>query len=281
MVYARWMILVLAALFFPLSALAYPRTIPGQHVYDEANYFADAGRRQALETELVNFEHARGGTRLLILTVATTSGVEMDRYAVGALEAWNLDPDRGGRGNAAVIVIARRSNGNRGCMSIAVTGDLLSVLPHNLRLGIVREIARPASQTHHDPQAGIEAASHEIVRLLNAALPPVTSMSQPTYEVSPVYREERAERDHTSLYILIAAAIVLILFILLIVYATRRRSRISIGGDVAEAVVEGCFDNAGLVEDAASAAIDVGSSVADAASDAFSGGCDSAGDFFD
>lgn len=109
-------------------------------------------------------------TRLLLLTVASTSPEEIDRYTERVTEAWKLGQP-GGAGDV-MIVVARSNANDLGRTKITSRPDLKSVLPAESMRRIVAEDMLPHFQ-YLDYYGGLVAGIDHIKLLLEGgALPP-------------------------------------------------------------------------------------------------------------
>lgn len=284
-----WSVLtfVCCLFLFPTEALAYRQPVPGQHIYDDAGYFRDRPRREALERELVSFEQGPAHTRIIVMTVPSLARETIDDYALGVLCEWGLS-DRG-RGNSVLILVARRGQGGRSQITIAVTDDLMGRLTREKRAQLIAGTIQPASHRTHDPQAGIEAGAQAILPLLAIVEPPpVIRSDEGAHQAT---NQADAQPSDMVLYVIIAI-LVIALALLLWRLLSRRRMTIVIDGEAVEAVGEIVVENADVLSDvaraagdAASSAAEIGGAAVSAAGDAVSGAFEAAGDaasgFFD
>jgi uncharacterized protein len=203
-----------AFLFCAVAAFAQQKLAPipsaTVRVNDNASMLTE-GQAAKLDRLFDEYEKSHK-TRLLLLTVASTSPEEVDRYAERVAEAWKIGQP-GGAGDV-VILVARTNTSDLGRVKIAARPDLQGVLSDDLMARVVAEDILPPFQ-YLDYYGGLVAGFERIKFLIGGGVmppPPVEVVATP--EAPPLL-----DRN----VVIAAGLFVLIMLLLLFRHATRRR----------------------------------------------------------
>lgn len=159
---------LLAGLWFGLFGLAFAQELQpvpalSAHVTDTVGLLPE-GRRQALESQLVQLEKDKGA-QLAVLIVSTTRPEPIESYSLRVAEAWRLG--RKGVDDGVLFIVARDDRR----MRVEVGYGLEGAVPDAIAKRIVAEVVAPRFKAGDFP-GGIEAGVAALVARINGeALP--------------------------------------------------------------------------------------------------------------
>lgn len=159
---------LLAGLWLGLFGLAFAQELQpvpalSAHVTDTVGLLPE-GRRQALESQLVQLEKDKGA-QLAVLIVSTTRPEPIESYSLRVAEAWRLG--RKGVDDGVLFIVARDDRR----MRVEVGYGLEGAVPDAIAKRIVAEVVAPRFKAGDFP-GGIEAGVAALVARINGeALP--------------------------------------------------------------------------------------------------------------
>ncbi len=214
----RLFLLACALILVPGLGLAqsFPAAERDQRVYDLAASMPDAGRREALNRELLAFEAAHGGIQVAVLTVPDTQGYSMEEYAHGVFRAWGIG--QRGLNNGVLLLVSRQPDPAGHTKRIETGYGLEGELPDAICLRILRETMRPLIEANN-PQGAIEAGARAILRRLGNQ-GPEGPLGGPAAVVT-----NRSDEDGTFWTVGFIVVFIVLFLILIWFLATRDRSR--------------------------------------------------------
>jgi uncharacterized protein len=153
---------------------------PSLRVNDNVSLLG-APQEAALDESLADYER-RKGTKIVVLTVASTAPESIDQYGARAAEAWRIG--RPGGAGDVLIIVARDNREDQRRVDIQVAPDLRQRLPEQALSRIANEDFAPHFEML-DYNGGIVAAIDHIKLLLEGGALPAPPRA-PVRAVAPV-----------------------------------------------------------------------------------------------
>lgn len=212
---ARRLAAAILLLAFARGALAQAPSRPAQYVNDEANLLS-ANDRRALDGYLAELEQ-KTGAQLLVLTIDSTNGKPINRFATDTYNQWRLGQK--GKDNGALLVVAVKDR-----KYFINTGyGMESVLTDAFCGQVGRQLLVPNFK-RGDYSAGIRAATLALAnRVADKANATITGM--PKQRVA-----RRSSSDKSKKAFGVVCMMVFIIMIVLSAVARSARGRYRVGG---------------------------------------------------
>jgi uncharacterized protein len=151
-----------------------PIPSPSVRVNDNASLLGSP-EEAALDDSLTEYEQTKG-TKIVVLTVASTAPEQIEQYGARAAEAWKIGSE-GGAGDV-LIIIARDNRTDLRRVRIEVRRELRERLPDAALARIVNEDMTPHFQVL-DYNGGLVAAIEHIKLLIEGGVLPPSLVPQP------------------------------------------------------------------------------------------------------
>lgn len=187
--------LVLVATTLVTFAISYPALIG--RIVDQANIIS-ADTRGSIEPKLVDLE-AKSGIQLVVATVSSLEGQEIEPYANGLFRSWKLGEKT--KNNGVLLLVAPNEHRVR----IEVGYGLEGTLTDALSKVIIANAITPRFKTG-DFSGGISRGVDDIITVLT------TDASE--WQQRPSLRLDSQQTTDSTSWLLIAAAIILVILLI-------------------------------------------------------------------
>jgi uncharacterized protein len=151
-----------------------PIPSPSVRVNDNASLLGSP-EEAALDDSLTEYEQTKG-TKIVVLTIASTAPEQIEQYGARAAEAWKIGSE-GGAGDV-LIIIARDNRADLRRVRIEVRRELRERLPDEALARIINEDMTPHFQVL-DYSGGLVAAIDHIKLLVEGGSLPPSLVPQP------------------------------------------------------------------------------------------------------